>query len=56
MRQVKVKFTRNGYKTELNEDVAKVYEKKGRVEIVKGKPGRPAQSTSNQQEGSGGNQ
>lgn len=37
----KVKFTRNGHETELKDEIAKRYEKTGRVEIVKGKPGRP---------------
>lgn len=44
MKKLKVKFKRNGYETEMNEDVAKVYEKKGKVEVVKGKSGRPPKS------------
>jgi hypothetical protein len=36
---VKVKFKHNGFETEMKEETAKVYEKKGKVEIIKGKPG-----------------
>ena len=41
---MKVRFKKNGYETEMNENVAKIYEKKGKVEVVKGKPGRPPKS------------
>lgn len=39
-KRVKVTF-KNGFKTELRESIAKIYEGKGKVEIEKGKPGRP---------------
>ena len=42
-KRVKVKF-QNGYETEMRESVAKVYESKGKVEVEKGKPGRPKKS------------
>lgn len=35
----KVRF-KSGYETELKDEIAKRYEKSGRVEIVKDKPGR----------------
>jgi hypothetical protein len=40
-KRVKVTFKRNGFKTEMRESIAKIYEAKGKVEIEKGKPGRP---------------
>jgi deoxycytidylate deaminase len=39
----KVVFS-NGYQTELKDEIAKSYEKKGRVKIVK-KPGRKAKDS-----------
>lgn len=43
-KKVKVRFTHNGQEVEMRESVAKAMEGKNepnRVEIVKGKPGRP---------------
>jgi hypothetical protein len=47
-KRVSVTFA-NGFKTEMRESVAKVYESKGKVAIEKGKPGRPKKAEPKQE-------